>query len=73
MEKDLLNEIIQLKEEKKVLEAASGSKEVDPRMFTKSEKEMMRKVRDSNRSMEMLKDIEKRLWEDEVEFKEEHH
>ncbi len=72
MRKDLLNEIIQLKEEKKILEAACGSTDIDRHIFTRSEKEMMKTVRSSDRSTELLKNVERRLWEDEVEFREEH-
>lgn len=73
MRKDLLNEIIQLKEERKILEAACGNAEIDRHIFSREEKIMMKTLRNSNQSDEMLRDVERRLWEDEREFRSEHH
>lgn len=65
MRKDLLDEIIQLKEEKKILEAACGVSNVDRHVFSREEKEHMKALRDTNRSCAMLEDIERRIQEDE--------
>jgi hypothetical protein len=69
MKKDLLDEIIQLKEEKKILEAACGNVKVDHRIFSHKEELRIRELRGSNQSCDMLKDVEKRIHMDERELR----
>lgn len=69
MKKDLLDEIIQLKEEKKILEAACGSTQIDRHIFSHQEEMRIRELRNSDRSCDMLKDVEKRIQEDERDLR----
>ncbi len=69
MRKDLLDEIIQLKEEKKILEAACGNVKMDHHIFSHEEELRIRKLRGSNQSCDMLRDVEKRIHLDESKLR----
>jgi len=73
MNNNLLHEIIQLKEEKKMYEAVCGNRDVEDRIFNRNEQERMRHMRCDTRSEIVLEGVEKRLEEDERTFRQEHH
>jgi len=69
MKKDLLDEIIQLKEEKKILEVACGDTQIDRHIFSHAEEMRIRELRSNDRSRDMLRDVERRIQEDENSLK----
>lgn len=73
MENRLLNEIIQLKEEKKLYEAVCGNREIDRHIFNKHEQERMRNLRRDSRVEITLENVSRNLEEDEKTFRQEHH
>jgi len=66
MRKDLLDEIIQLKEEKKILEVACGNKEIDRHIFSHAEQMRIRELKEQGNAQQLLKDVERRIQEDET-------
>ncbi len=73
MRKELLNEIIQLKEEERILQAVCGNPEIKKHIFSKQENEMMKALWQDNRAMELLVEVERKLRTDEEVFKQEQH
>lgn len=73
MRRELLDEIIQLKEERKLLKAANGSIEINPHVFSRNEQSMIKSLWPKTQTGEMLMEVERKLMEDEVTFKNEHH
>lgn len=66
MRKDLLDEIIQLKEEKKILEVACGNQEIDRHIFSHTEQIRIRELREKGNVEQLLRDVERRIQEDET-------
>ncbi len=66
MRKDLLDEIIQLKEEKKILEVACGNTEIDRHIFSHTEEMRIRELREQGNAQQLLRDVERRIQEDET-------
>lgn len=73
MRKELLDEIIQLKEEQRLLQAACGNTEINRHVFTKQENEMMKTLWQDSRTLEMLAEVERKLRADEEIFRREEH
>ncbi len=64
-----MDDIISLKEQKKVLQAACGEGNINRNTLSKQEKVALNALRRNLNTREMLRDVNERIHDDEVEFR----
>jgi len=69
VKKELLNEIINLKERRNVLEMECGISEKDKHIFSRTEMKEIRKTNDDINACYMLESVNEQIEEDEQLFK----
>jgi len=70
--KELLDDIIDLKETRKILEAACGEHNINRNTFTKSERVVLDQLRNNLHLHDMLHDVKEQIEIEESEFKNEY-
>lgn len=69
MRKELLDDIIELKETRKILEAACGENNINRNTFSKGEKVILDQLRRNVHLHDMLRDVKQQIEIEEAEFK----
>jgi len=70
--KELLDDIIELKETRKILEAACGEHNINRNTFSKGEKVVLEQLRHNMHLRDMLRDVNEQIQIEEVEFRNEY-
>lgn len=72
MRKELLDDIIELKETRKILEAACGERNINRNTFSKSEQVVLDQLRHNMHLRDMLRDVNEQIVTEEIEFRNEY-